>query len=119
MGNKIEIEIEQLNAGDLWKRKDELAEREARLRAALNAASIEERELMLAVVRSTLIRLASDDSWMPGAVTIAKGHIEMHIRIDLTNLDTLVHMANPELVTAFMKVEENLRALAKRLEEME
>lgn len=114
----IEVEIEQLNAGDLWRKKDELAKREAQLRADLKFVTQDERQAMLAVVRSTLIRLASDDSWVPGAVTIAKGHIEMHIRIDLTNLDTLVHMADPELVLAAMGIKERLLALAERLEAM-
>jgi hypothetical protein len=114
----IEVEIEQLNAIDLYWRKDELAKREAELRADLKFITQDERAAMMAVVRSTLIRLASDDSWMPGAVAIRKGHIEMHIRIDLTDLDTMVHMADPGLVLAAMGIKERLLALAERLETM-
>jgi hypothetical protein len=109
----VELDIEQLTAGDLWKEKDRLADQEAFLRASyaeFRKMTEDEREALVAVVRSTLIRLAATDHWMPGAVNFAKGRIDMHISIDLTHADTLSRAAG--------RVRAYLEDLAERLEAM-
>jgi hypothetical protein len=117
----VELDIEQLTAGDLWKEKDRLADQEAFLRASyaeFRKMTEDEREALVAVVRSTLIRLAATDHWMPGAVNFAKGRIDMHISIDLTHADTLVHMGPDSLSRAAGRVRAYLEDLAERLEAM-
>lgn len=117
----VEIEIEQLTGGDLWAQKDRLAEQEAFLRASyaeFRKMTEDEREALVAVVRSTLIRLATTDNWIPGAVAFSKGRIDMHVSIDLTHADTLVHMGPDSLSAAAGRVRVYLEKLAERLEAM-
>lgn len=117
----VEIDIEQVTAGDLWREKDRLAAQEAYLRAnyaEFRKMTDDEQEALMLVVRSTLIRLAGTDEWIPGAVSFKNGRIDMHITVDLTHADTMVHMGAEALAHAAGIIRARLEKLAARLEEM-
>lgn len=125
MGTKhhVEIDIEQLTSADLYWRRDELAKREAYLRSSWHEfeanAKPNERESLMAVMRATLLRLAETEAWIPGALAFSKGRIDMHISVDLTVADTLVHMGPTAIEHAAGSVRRHLEALVERLEGMD
>lgn len=95
---------------------DAAVDRERAAIEAWNAAATKQRQVLYAVVRSALRRLLDDPGWIPGAVELRGSRVDVHLVIELDDLQVVGARASAELEQELLAARAGLTALIEDME---
>lgn len=116
--NDLQIRTGTLGPADIWRDKDDFAQRELSSREDWSKMPDEERQVVLDIVQKSLERLIDRlDVWVPSALKVAQGqYLDCTFRILFTELE--VELRSKDEITS-RKIKEAADSTVALVEELE